>query len=190
VEAILVATARLLPDHGVDRATTNQIAELAGVSIGSLYQYFPNKDSIFARLIERELSANEDAVLARARAVRDGPLDEVVGAVVDTSVDRLLDHGAILRELMQQAHRLERIPAIVASRARVNEKLAATLAGHPEIAPGRDLLAAAEICVSALIGVLQQLVLERRESVGRRERERIKTELTTMFVAYLKSAPR
>ncbi len=53
VDDVMEATAKLIPDFGFDRATTNKIAELAGVSIGSLYRYFPNKEAIFISLIQR-----------------------------------------------------------------------------------------------------------------------------------------
>jgi AcrR family transcriptional regulator len=54
VEAILEAAARILETHGIQGYTTNAVAERAGVSIGSLYQYFPNKDALTAALIDRE----------------------------------------------------------------------------------------------------------------------------------------
>jgi len=53
VEAILQAAARLLEREGFARLTTNHVAEEAGVSIGSLYQYFPNKEAICHALAER-----------------------------------------------------------------------------------------------------------------------------------------
>ena|SRR5882672_4315449 len=54
VDAVLEAAARILERHGFERYTTNEIAERAGVSIGSLYQYFPNKDAVTVALLERE----------------------------------------------------------------------------------------------------------------------------------------
>src|SRR5665213_2578909 len=55
VEAILLATARILTRDGYDHASTNKIADEAGVSVGSLYQYFPSKESLVAALIDRHL---------------------------------------------------------------------------------------------------------------------------------------
>lgn len=56
VAAIVEAAARILEAKGFEGYTTNGVAEHAGVSIGSLYQYFPNKDAITRALIERETS--------------------------------------------------------------------------------------------------------------------------------------
>ena len=53
VEALLDATARVLTRVGYDRASTNRIAATAGVSVGSLYQYFPNKEALVASLVAR-----------------------------------------------------------------------------------------------------------------------------------------
>jgi AcrR family transcriptional regulator len=53
VDAIATAAARILVRDGYERANVNAIAELAGVSIGSLYQYFPSKDSVVAEVIKR-----------------------------------------------------------------------------------------------------------------------------------------
>ncbi|NML31216.1 TetR/AcrR family transcriptional regulator [Paraburkholderia antibiotica] len=64
VEAVLEAAARILETLGLDGYTTNAVAQRAGVSIGSLYQYFPNRDALTVALIEREtaqLAADIDA---------------------------------------------------------------------------------------------------------------------------------
>lgn len=54
VEAVLEAAAQLLIGQGYDRSSTNQIAERAGVSIGSLYEYFPGKEAIYAEIRRRQ----------------------------------------------------------------------------------------------------------------------------------------
>jgi AcrR family transcriptional regulator len=90
VSAVLEAAARILERHGLEGYTTNAIAERAGVSIGSLYQYFPNKDAVTVALIERESAvllaevAAIDAELARtpAKAECEGALRRMIGAAV------------------------------------------------------------------------------------------------------------
>ncbi len=67
VEAIFEATARILQQHGSAGLNTNLIAEQAGVSVGTLYQYFPNKDAILIEMARRELTITPEAVLAILR---------------------------------------------------------------------------------------------------------------------------
>src|SRR6185437_12667327 len=55
VDALVEATARVLIKEGYDRTSTNRIASVAGVSIGSLYQYFPSKEALVAAVIERHM---------------------------------------------------------------------------------------------------------------------------------------
>jgi AcrR family transcriptional regulator len=67
VDAILQAAAEVFADLGYARTTTNKIAERAGVSVGSLYQYFPNKDSLLVQLLAQH-HADADRVLDAALA--------------------------------------------------------------------------------------------------------------------------
>src|SRR5689334_22819838 len=62
VEALLDSTARILATSGYAALTTNRVAEVAGVSIGSIYEYFPNKQSLVAALTSRTLNQIVDEV--------------------------------------------------------------------------------------------------------------------------------
>ena len=97
VDAIVEAAARILETGGFDAYTTNAVAKLAGVSIGSLYQYFPTKEAITVRLIARETDA-----LSRKIAEIDttiggrAPLEQLVRVAVEQqfrrpALARLLD---------------------------------------------------------------------------------------------------
>lgn len=74
VEAILEAAARILEERGLEGYTTNAVAARAGVSVGSLYQYFPNKDAVTLALIAREAGDLPAGVRAAAAELdwRDG----------------------------------------------------------------------------------------------------------------------
>lgn len=86
VEAILEATARVLAERGYAGTNTNVVAERAGVSVGSVYQYFPNKDSLVTALHERhaaQMYAAIDSVLAatQPRSLR-GQVEAMVHALL------------------------------------------------------------------------------------------------------------
>ena len=72
IRQIVEAAARVFEERGYAGATTNRIAERAGVSIGSLYQYFPNKESILVVLLEQHTQEVADAVEAISAPRRRG----------------------------------------------------------------------------------------------------------------------
>src|SRR5580704_7884361 len=75
VNVILEASARILESEGLRGFNTNSAAAKAGVSVGSLYQYFPNKDAILLALIERFEDAAQEAINEALRSARGRPLN-------------------------------------------------------------------------------------------------------------------
>ncbi|MFM0738458.1 TetR/AcrR family transcriptional regulator [Paraburkholderia xenovorans] len=103
VEAVLEAAARILETHGLAGYTTNAVAERAGVSIGSLYQYFPNRDALTVALVERE-TAQLTADMQAARLL-DGSR-EVVQAMVRASVAHQMRRPVLARLIDIEERRL------------------------------------------------------------------------------------
>ena len=100
VEAMLDAAVRLLKQEGASSITTNRIAETAGVSIGSVYQYFPNKRAIFIALHERHIR-QVDGVLERCLAEgSDATLEEFIASLL-LGMIQLHDADPDLSELLQ-----------------------------------------------------------------------------------------
>lgn len=87
VDAILEATAHILSKEGLEKATTNRIAAKAGVSIGSLYQYFPNKEALVRALNDRHIHELLALLYSRVEEVWEAPLDVAVKAVVHAMVE-------------------------------------------------------------------------------------------------------
>jgi AcrR family transcriptional regulator len=86
VETILAATARVLVKKGFDGLTTNAVAEAAGVSIGSLYQYFPSKEALVAALIEQHIEEMNSAILHELTRVAQLPMAQAVRAVIELTI--------------------------------------------------------------------------------------------------------
>lgn len=137
VEAILEAAAQVFGEAGYDEGTTNRIAERAGVSIGSLYQYFPNKNALLVALVEREVESGVSRM--------EGWLDEARVAQGDLR-SLLLGFVAALVELHRASPELHRLlfeeashpPELHDCVLRLEGTLAhgweEILAGHPEVA--------------------------------------------------------
>src|SRR6478752_505802 len=82
VDALVEATARILIREGFDKASTNRIAAVAGVSVGSLYQYFPGKEALVAAVIDRHNRQVMQAVQGELARALDLPLDVAVRKLV------------------------------------------------------------------------------------------------------------
>lgn len=87
VDAVLEAAIRVLRREGFDALTTNRIAEVAGVSIGSVYQYFPHKGAIFAALHRRHIETIDRLVAAELTQHADSSLDDLMRAMLGAMID-------------------------------------------------------------------------------------------------------
>ena len=87
VDAVLAATVRILKREGIDALTTNRIAEVAGVSIGSLYQYFPDKNAIFSALHRRHVKEIDRTIHSALTQHAGGTLEDLIGAIIEAMID-------------------------------------------------------------------------------------------------------
>jgi AcrR family transcriptional regulator len=101
VEAISEATIQVLLSHGADRFTTTRVADRAGVSVGTLYQYFPNKQSLLFAVIENHLDRVAEAVEAACEQARYQPLAEMIRHTVEAFIDVKMERADISVALYQ-----------------------------------------------------------------------------------------
>jgi AcrR family transcriptional regulator len=87
VGAICEATIKILLSHGADRLTTTRVADRAGVSVGTLYQYYPNKQSLLFAVFEDHLDKVSRAVEAACADACHKPMSEMIRRVVEAFVD-------------------------------------------------------------------------------------------------------
>ncbi len=87
VEAVLEAVPRVLSRHGAEAITTNRVAEAAGVSIGSLYQYFPDKQAIFTALHDRHVDDVRNVIERTLADCTSAPLEDLTAELVERLAD-------------------------------------------------------------------------------------------------------
>ncbi len=181
VEVILDAAARILVRGGYEAFTTNRVAEKADVSIGSLYQYFPNKESLLGELMRRHTIAIESGIEAVAPQAQDPPFADVVRAaiehivrahLVDPELHRVLSETPPLGKLDWEATFAERLAARVK---------AAFEARRSEIVV-RDLDLAVYVVTRAVEAVVHNAATERLSDL---KSGVLTDEVTRMLVGYL-----
>lgn len=130
VEAILEAATRILEEEGLAGMTTNRTAELAGVSIGSLYQYFPSRDAILAELVRRMRVSMSGELLAAIAAARPLPLREAVPMLLRVATEQYQAAPRLMAALEAAEARLPRDPEVSDRRLAIREALTECLARY------------------------------------------------------------
>lgn len=130
VERILDATASLLSEMAVDKITTAAIAEKAGVPIGSVYQYFPNKLAVLAQLARRvmaEVDMKTASLIAEDFGVL--PWDQAIDRAIDATMQGYSEQPGYAQLLLS----IRPTPEFGAITDESNERVAALLALHPAL---------------------------------------------------------
>lgn len=99
VEAILQATAHILEREGLGALNTNHIAERAGVSVGSLYQYFPTKQAILTEIIRRKRWRLVDAISQSLQAGEGESFDESLDRLIAAAIEHQIEWPRLARNL-------------------------------------------------------------------------------------------
>ncbi len=145
VETILEAAVDLLSSRGYARTSTNHIARRAGVSVGSFYQYFPNKDAILAALLARHLVAVDSAVTECLPSLRDArvQLREAIRFLLESLRNVHEADPRLSRAVEQLAGQMPMIPEGLAVHRRVHVEAAAEmLSTRPDVRRGNHALMA------------------------------------------------
>ena len=182
VEAILGATALVLKREGYDRATTRRVAEVAGVSVGSLYQFFPNKESLVVALYERHLGDLISAFGSRFEASAEAPLPEAVRSLVSAALELHTVDPELHRVLGEQIPRSGRPDTDGALEAKILEMVRSFLKGRQEPLRPENLDLAAFVVDEAVEALTHAAVLDRPAQLRDDE---LAEEISTLVLSYL-----
>jgi AcrR family transcriptional regulator len=157
VEAIFEATIQVLLSHGTERLTTTRVAQRAGVSVGTLYQYFPNKRSLLFAVLEDHLDKVAAAVELACERARGKRLSEMVQHVVEKFVDAKMQRTDISTALYRVSAEVGG-PALVKRTAeRSRRALEAMLKTAPDAASQPERFAI-QMMFSAMAGATRSVL--------------------------------
>jgi AcrR family transcriptional regulator len=186
VDALIAATARILVQDGFDKTSTNRIAEVAGVSVGSLYQYFPNKEALVAAVVERHQQDIMQTVRGELAAVLAQPVENAVRKLVAVAVRAHRVDPKLHRVLAEQIPRVGKLENLDAFN-RENYTLFKTyLETRRDELRVDDLELASFVCVTSIEALTHNAVLHHHEMLSNKTMEALIEEGARLITGYLK----
>jgi AcrR family transcriptional regulator len=186
VDALVEATARILVREGFDKASTNHIAEVAGVSVGSLYQYFPGKEALVAAVIERHNQQIMLTVQAELADIATHPLAQGVRKLVDVAVKAHKVDPRLHRVLAEQIPRVGKLEKVEAFNNRNFTLFRDYLESRRHEVRVRDLDLASFVCVTSIEALTHNAVLHHSKMLSDEAMAALVDEGTRLIVGYLK----
>jgi AcrR family transcriptional regulator len=157
VQSICEATIQVLLSHGAERLTTTRVAERAGVSVGTLYQYYPNKRSLLFAVMENHLNKVAAKVETVCQNASHKPLAEMVKEVVEAFVDAKMERADISGALYRVSTEVGGPALIKRIGQRSRKAVEAALETAADIKSPPDKFAV-EIMLSAMAGTMRSLL--------------------------------
>ncbi|MFB8343905.1 TetR/AcrR family transcriptional regulator [Brucella cytisi] len=154
VDAIFEATIQLLLVDGAHRLTTTRVAHRAGVSVGTMYQYFPNKQALIYSLNERYLNALAEKIEVTCKAQLGTPIGEMVEALINTYWRAKTERVDVTQALYRSVADMDTAVMIEVFARRVDAATMAMLASAPDIT-FMDLPSANLALVTVIFGTVR-----------------------------------
>jgi AcrR family transcriptional regulator len=184
VEAISEATIQVLLSHGAERLTTTRVAERAGVSVGTLYQYYPNKRSLLFAVLENHLNDVTARVEIACASACHKPLVEMIKEMVEAFVDAKMERGDISVALYRVSADVGGPTLIKRVTHRSRKAVLAMLETATDTTSPPDEFAV-DIMLSAMAGAMRSLLEARPSSVTVRN---AREQLVLLCQSYMAAA--
>ena len=186
VDALVGATARILVKEGFDKASTNRIAEVAGVSVGSLYQYFPSKEALVAAVIERHQQEIAQTVRGELAGVLAQPLETAIRRLVTVAVKAHRVDPKLHRVLAEQIPRVGKLEEVEAFSSENYTLFRTYLESRRSELCVDDLDLASYVCVTTIEALTHNAVLHHPQMLSDEKMQALIDEATRLLIGYLK----
>lgn len=184
VDAIFEATIQVLLAEGIHRLTTTRVAERAGVSVGTMYQYFPHKQALLYALNERYLDRLAERVEATCSSLHGKATSEMVTGLIEVYWEAKTERRDVTRVLYSSAVELDNEALIEAFARRMDRATAAMLGTAPNASYTEFDLVNATL-LSVIFGTVRN-VFER--NMPAELQADIRSQLISMCLSYLEGA--
>jgi AcrR family transcriptional regulator len=189
VDALVQATARILVTEGFDKASTNRIAEVAGVSVGSLYQYFPGKEALVAAVMERHRGDLMRTVRRELAGIAAEPLPQGVRKLIAVAVRAHRLDPRLHRVLAEQIPRVGPLEHVESFDSGNFTLFREYLESRREETGVADLDLATFVAVTSIEALTHNAVLHHPERLSDAAMDALVDEATRMIVSYLAGPP-
>jgi len=186
LDAIFEATIQVLLADGMRALTTTRVAERAGVSVGTMYQYFPHKQSLIYALNERYLEVLADKVETTCRAQAGRPVAEMLAALIETYWRAKTERAEVTRALYRSVVEMDNEALVEAFARRVDAATTTMLESAPDATFG-DLPMVNLTLVTVIFGTIRN-AFER--NLSQQAIDALEVELLAMCRAYVELARR
>jgi AcrR family transcriptional regulator len=186
VDALVEATARILVKEGFDKASTNQIAEVAGVSVGSLYQYFPGKEALVVAVIERHQQEIMQTVRGELAEVLARPVEQAIRKMVTVAVKAHRVDPKLHRVLAEQIPRVGKLEKLEGFNREYYTLFRAYLENHRDELRVDDLDLASFVCVTTIEALTHNAVLHHSRMLSDEKMGTLIDEAACLVTGYLK----
>ena len=184
VDGILDAASHLLDADGIDALTTTAVADRAGISVGSLYQYFPSKEALVAAVIERHQQEIMQVVRGELAEVANQPIEQGVRTLVAAAVKAHRVDPKLHRVLAEQIPRVGKLEKVETFNRENYALFKAYIESHRREIRAADLGLAAFVCVTSIEALTHTAVLH-HDIVSDEATEALVDEATRLVVGYL-----
>lgn len=185
VDALVEATARILVKEGFHKASTNRIAEAAGVSIGSLYQYYSCKEALVVAVIDRHNQEIMQLVRAALNEVASQPVERAMGRLVAVAIEAHRIDPKLHRVIAEQIPRIGKLENLEAFNRETYVRFKAYLERHANELRIADLDLATFVCVTSIEALAHNAVLKGSEALSAEMVRTLIEETTRLVVGYL-----